>query len=146
MLFQQVQITTAATPGSSVWVYRCSVYAYPWFTSVRTILDDPACALSARAAWADRGARRSPRPSTPSRTPLRPPRADSSWFLKFKPQGPWYSPKCDNNFSPPKCSDNYHNQEQTCAHSAARHAAASAAAANAHNAAPARCVQLPVRP
>ena len=44
MLFQQVQMTTTATPGSSAWVYRCSVYAYPWYTSVRTILDDPAYA------------------------------------------------------------------------------------------------------
>lgn len=25
-----------------MWVYRCSVYAYPWYTSVRNILDDPA--------------------------------------------------------------------------------------------------------
>ena len=81
MLFKQVQMTTAATPGSSVWVYRCSVYAYPWYTSVRTILDDPAY---------------------------------SSWFIKFKPKGPWFSPKCDNNFSPPRCSDLYHMQEQTC--------------------------------
>lgn len=30
MLFQQVQMTTAASPGTTVWVYRCSVYAYPW--------------------------------------------------------------------------------------------------------------------
>ena len=30
MLFQQVQMTAAATPGTTVWVYRCSVYAYPW--------------------------------------------------------------------------------------------------------------------
>eukprot|EP01051_Picozoa_sp_SAG22_P014976 SAG22_NODE_1895_length_3366_cov_3.131007_2_plen_304_part_00 len=63
-----------------VWVYRCSVYAYPWYTSVRTILDDPAY---------------------------------SDWFVKFKEEGPWFSPKCDNNFKPPKCSDYYHMQEQT---------------------------------
>ena len=42
MLFKQVQITTAATKNATVWVYRCSVYAYPWYTSVRTILDDAA--------------------------------------------------------------------------------------------------------
>jgi hypothetical protein len=29
MLFEQVQMTTAASPGTTVWVYRCSVYAYP---------------------------------------------------------------------------------------------------------------------
>jgi hypothetical protein len=44
MLFKQVQMTTSATEGTTVWVYRCSVYAYPWYTSVRTILDDPAYA------------------------------------------------------------------------------------------------------
>jgi hypothetical protein len=27
---------------TKVWIYRNSVYAYPWFTSVRKILDDPA--------------------------------------------------------------------------------------------------------
>ena len=42
LLFKQVQMTTAATANTTVWVYRCSVYAYPWYTSVRTILDDPA--------------------------------------------------------------------------------------------------------
>ena len=31
----------------------------------------------------------------------------------FKPEGPWYSPKCDNNYDPPRCSDYYHMQEQT---------------------------------
>jgi hypothetical protein len=44
MLFKQVQLTAAATPGTTVWVYRCSIYAYPWYTSVRRILDDPAYA------------------------------------------------------------------------------------------------------
>jgi len=78
MLFEQVQMTTKATPGTTVWVYRCSVYAYPWYTSVRTILDDPAYA---------------------------------PWFVMFKPEGPWYSPKCDNNSG--KCSQYYHMQEQT---------------------------------
>ena len=80
MLFKQVQMTAAATKGTTVWVYRCSIYAYPWYTSVRAILDDPAY---------------------------------SDWFVKFKPEGPWYSPKCDHNFTPPKCSDNYHMQEQS---------------------------------
>ena len=44
MLYKQVQMTTAASPGTTVWVYRCSVYAYPWYTSVRTLLDDEAYA------------------------------------------------------------------------------------------------------
>ena len=80
MLFKQVQMTTAATANATVWVYRCSVYAYPWYTSVRAILDD--------AAYSD-------------------------WFVKFKPTGPWYSPKCDNNYDPPLCSDYFHMQEQS---------------------------------
>jgi hypothetical protein len=44
LLFKQVQMTAAATPGTTVWIYRYSVYAYPWYTSVRTLLDDPAYA------------------------------------------------------------------------------------------------------
>jgi hypothetical protein len=80
LLFQQVQMTTSATKDATVWVYRCSVYAYPWYTSVRTILDDPAY---------------------------------SDWFVKFKKDGPWNQPKCDNNYSPPKCSDYFHMQEQS---------------------------------
>jgi hypothetical protein len=80
MLFEQVKMTTAATPGTTVWVYRCSVYAYPWYTSVRKLLDDDAYA---------------------------------PWFIDFKPQGPWFSPKCDQNFDPPKCSDHFHMQEQS---------------------------------
>ena len=39
--------------------------------------------------------------------------AYKSWFLDFKASPPWYSPKCDNNYNPPKCSDHYHMQEQT---------------------------------
>lgn len=80
LLFEQVKMTTAATANATVWVYRCSVYAYPWYTSVRTILDDPAY---------------------------------SDWFIKFTQEGPWYSPKCDNNYDPPKCTDYFHMQEQS---------------------------------
>ena len=43
MLFKQVQITAAATPGTTVWVYRNTVYGYSWYTDVRIILEDPAC-------------------------------------------------------------------------------------------------------
>ena len=31
LLYKQVQMTTAATKNATVWVYRCSVYAYPWY-------------------------------------------------------------------------------------------------------------------
>lgn len=42
MLFKQVKMTTAATKGTTVWVYRNTVYGYPWYTDVRKILEDPA--------------------------------------------------------------------------------------------------------
>ena len=80
MLYKQVQMTTAATPGTKTWIYRNTVYGYPWYTSVREILEDPAY---------------------------------EAWWLKFKPKGPWYSSKCDNNYNPPLCSDYYHSQEQS---------------------------------
>ena len=51
-------------------VLACPLTAYPWYTSVRKTLEDP--------AYAD-------------------------WYIKFKPVGPWYSGKCDNNYDPPLC-------------------------------------------
>mmetsp|Transcript_894 Transcript_894/g.2044 ORF Transcript_894/g.2044 Transcript_894/m.2044 type:complete len:441 (-) Transcript_894:36-1358(-) len=80
LLMEQVKMTTAATPGTTVWVYRNTVYGYPWYTAVRQILEDPEY---------------------------------EAWFLKFKPRGPWFSSKCDNNYNPPLCSDYYHSQEQS---------------------------------
>eukprot|EP00035_Acanthoeca_spectabilis_P023004 m.447099 g.447099 ORF g.447099 m.447099 type:complete len:428 (+) comp19468_c0_seq1:101-1384(+) len=79
LLFKQVQMTTAATPGTTVWVYRNTVYGYPWYTDVRKTLEDPAYV---------------------------------PWYFKFKPNGPWYSKKCDSA-QPDICSDLYHSQEQT---------------------------------
>lgn len=55
-------------------------YAYPWYTSVRALLDDSAYA---------------------------------PWFVDFKSEGPWHSPKCDSYGTPPKCSNHFHMQEQT---------------------------------
>ena len=80
VLQKQVEISTSSSLGQTVWVYRGSMWAYPWYTSVRKTLEDP--------AYAD-------------------------WYMKFKPQGPWYSKKCDDNYDPPICSDLYHNQEQS---------------------------------
>ena len=37
---KQAIIMKEETPESKVWVYRDPVLAMPWFTSVRTILDD----------------------------------------------------------------------------------------------------------
>lgn len=39
--------------------------------------------------------------------------AYAAWFIDFKPQGPYHSPKCDTYSSPPKCSNHYHMEEQT---------------------------------
>jgi len=64
-------------------VYRNAVKALPWLTSVRVKLEDPAY---------------------------------HSWFLKFGPPtvgNGWHVPQCDNNYSPPLCTDLYHDQEQT---------------------------------
>ena len=79
LLFKQVQMTAAATPGTTAWIYRNSVYGYPWYTSVRKALEDP--------AYAD-------------------------FFIKFKPNGPWTSKKCDAA-NTTLCSDFYHSQEQS---------------------------------
>ena len=40
---QQVIMTTSKSQiGQTVWVYRGSMWAYPWYTSVRLTLEDPA--------------------------------------------------------------------------------------------------------
>ena len=79
-LLQQAALTMAAAPDTKVWIYRNSVYGYPWYSAVRAILDDPAY---------------------------------SPWFIKFKPVGPWYSPKCDDFHSPPLCTEYFHTQMDT---------------------------------
>ncbi len=79
-LQMQLQMSAAASKDQSFWVYRGTMWAYPWYTSIRKTLENPAY---------------------------------HDWFIKFKPVGPWYSSKCDNNYNPPLCSDLYHNQEQT---------------------------------
>lgn len=129
LLFQQVQMTTSASPDTTVWVYRCSVYAYPWYTSVRTILDDPAYApwfinfkpvgpwyrlvvavvvIGVTSGWclgcvSLRHDARSCR-TRPSLAPASP----SSLRIALP-----CSPKCDNNYDPPLCSNYFHMQEQT---------------------------------
>ena len=54
--------------------------AYPWYTTVRRILDDPMYA---------------------------------PWFIMFSQTGPWTSPKCDNFYSPPLCTEFFHTQMDT---------------------------------
>eukprot|EP00039_Didymoeca_costata_P021308 m.344156 g.344156 ORF g.344156 m.344156 type:complete len:509 (-) comp23899_c0_seq1:13-1539(-) len=66
---------------TKVWIYRNSVYGYPWFGSVRKLLDDPDY---------------------------------KPWFLMFaNSTGPFTSPRCDNNYVPPKCTDYFHTQMDT---------------------------------
>jgi len=42
VLQQQVKMSTDASLGQTVWVYRGSMWAYPWYSSVRKTLEDPA--------------------------------------------------------------------------------------------------------
>jgi len=44
LLAKQVEMTTAAHPETKVWVYRNSIKALPWYTTVREKLTDPAYA------------------------------------------------------------------------------------------------------
>jgi len=44
LLLKQVDMTTQASPGTTVYVYRNSIKALPWYTSVREKLMDPAYA------------------------------------------------------------------------------------------------------
>lgn len=79
VLQNQVKLSTSSSLGQTVWVYRGSMWAYPWYTSVRKTLEDPAY---------------------------------EDWYIKFKPEGPWYSDKCDK-VNKTDCSDLYHCQEQS---------------------------------
>jgi hypothetical protein len=44
LLLKQVQMTTQASPGTTVYVYRNAIKALPWYTAVREKLTDPAYA------------------------------------------------------------------------------------------------------
>jgi len=39
--------------------------------------------------------------------------AYADWFLKFGANLTYHVPQCDNNYNPPKCTDFYHDQDQT---------------------------------
>ncbi len=79
-LLVQAGMIKVASPSTKVWIYRNSVYGYPWYDTVRFILDDDAY---------------------------------SPWFLNFSGRPPYYSPPCDNNYSPPKCTNYFHTQMDT---------------------------------
>jgi hypothetical protein len=42
--------------------------------------------------------------------------AYAGWFLRFSGAGGYHVPTCDNNYSPPRCSDFYHDEDQTPQH------------------------------
>ena len=80
LLLKQAQELAIFDPEVKTMVYRNRVKAEPFFNSIRPKLEDPAY---------------------------------SAWFLHFSstpplPNGTWNSPKCDENYSPPLCSDLYH--------------------------------------
>ena len=85
MLVKQVQMTTSASPGTTVWVYRNSIKALPWYTSVRVKLEDPAY-----SSWF---------------VPFNCSASD--------PLSGCHVPICDTNYDPPLCSALYHDQTQS---------------------------------
>ena len=88
LLQQQVVMSTSASQvGQTVWVYRGSMWAYPWYTSVRIILED--------IRYKDWFVAFKPGGSEPG--------------------GKWFSDPCDAN-NRTLCSDRYHNQEQSPAY------------------------------
>lgn len=91
MMVEQAALIKGANPHARVWVYRNAAKALPWLSSVRTKLTDPLY---------------------------------SDWFLRFVPggslpNGSYYVPPCDANYSPPKCSPLYHDQTQSPEHPSA---------------------------
>eukprot|EP01044_Picomonas_judraskeda_P011871 COSAG03_NODE_1657_length_3709_cov_5.853740_3_plen_310_part_00 len=87
-LVEQARVIKVISPETKVFVYRNLVKALPWYTNVRAKLTDLDFA---------------------------------AWFLKFKPggslpNGTYHVPRCTKSVVPggaTKCSDHYHDQEQT---------------------------------
>ena len=80
-LLVQASMSKVYNPATKVFVYRNSVYGYPWFYEVRALLDDPEY---------------------------------EPWFIMFNASAETtYSPKCDTNYSPPKCTEYFHTQMDT---------------------------------
>jgi hypothetical protein len=83
LLLQQVEMTAAASPGTTSFVYRNAIKALPWYTLIRTKIENPAYALWFLSFGA--------------------PTVGSGWHV----------PACDNNYDPPLCTKLYHDQSQT---------------------------------
>ena len=87
MLVHQIELTAAANPRGRHLVYRNSVHAMPWYSTVLEKLRDPRYAgFFLRFA------------ETPP--------------LRNGSSGYW-SPPCDATYAPPRCSGLYHDQTQT---------------------------------
>jgi len=85
MLVEQVKQTTAASPDTTVWVYRNAIKALPWYTTVRVKVTDPKY-----APWF---------------------MSFSDTVIKNRSAA--HVPVCDDNYDPPRCSNLYHDQSQT---------------------------------
>ena len=85
MLVEQVEQTTAASPGTTVWIYRNGIKALPWYTLVRDKVTDPDYA------------------------PWFLPFSDAV-IANYSAA---HVPVCDTNYDPPRCSHLYHDQTQT---------------------------------
>ena len=79
----------ALVPGQKVFVYRDAVLAYPWFSSVRRIINDPAY-----EPWFLRFKNGS----------------DGRGPLHHDRDGTYNYTVCDRSFTPPKCSALFHYQ------------------------------------
>ena len=92
-LVAQVEAIRAANkalvPGQKVFVYRDAVLAYPWFSSVRRIINDPAY-----EPWFLRFKNGS----------------DGRGPLHHDRDGTYNYTVCDRSFTPPKCSALFHYQ------------------------------------
>ena len=84
-LWNQTLLTLSQYPNTTIWIYRNSIYGYPWYESVQKILNDP--------NYSDWFLKFVPGGS--------------------KPDGSYYSPPCDTNYNPPLCSNLYHGNQQT---------------------------------
>lgn len=84
-LLQQTLLTISKYPDTTIWIYRNSIYGYPWYESVQMLLNDPEY-----SPWFIK-------------------------FVPggSKPDHSYYVPTCDDNYDPPLCSDYYHGNQQT---------------------------------
>ena len=91
LMVQQASLLKRLNPESHQWVYRNLVKALPWMSTVRKKLADPAY---------------------------------SGFFLPFRPEAvplcngstPCTTTRCDHNYKPPRCSNLYHDQDQSPQH------------------------------